>query len=83
MANMHNELHGGWREAMAGWAMSGYGWLFADMPGIAALGATAALVLTLIKIAQAVVAWRSTDPSETPRQRLQAAFGTRPAPFDD
>jgi hypothetical protein len=83
--SIHNAhaFSGGWREAIAGWAASGYGWLFADMPGIAALGAVAALVLTLIKIAQAVMAWRSSDRSMPMRDRLGVAFGTRPAPLDD
>lgn len=80
---MHNTLSGGWREVIAGWATSGYGWLFADMPGIAALVAVATFVLTLIKIAQAVMAWRASDHSMTVRDRLGVAFGTRPAPLDD
>lgn len=83
--DIHNghSLSGGWREVIAGWATSGYGWLFADMPGIAALVAVATLVLTLIKIAQAVMAWRASDHSMPVGKRLGVAFGTRPAPLDD
>ena len=78
-----HQLTGGWREAAASWLASGYGWLYADMPVIAAMGATAALILTIIKIAQAVIAWRSTDTSETVSRRLRNALGTRPGALDD
>lgn len=81
--NETHHLTGGWREAIAAWLASGYGWMYADMPGIAAIGATAALILTVIKIAQAVIAWRSTDSSETVGHRLQTALGTRPGALDD
>lgn len=83
MADAHHAMSGGWREVIAGWATSGYGWLFADMPGIAALVAVATLVLTVIKIAQAVMAWQASDHSAPMRERLGVAFGTRPAPLDE
>lgn len=35
---------------IVGWLSSGYGWLFEDMPPISAMGAVAALALTLVKL---------------------------------
>lgn len=81
MTTDHQVIHGGWREAVAGWLVSGYGWLFADMPGIAALVAIATLVLTIIKILDAVRTWRAGDRSMTLGSRIKSTFGTRPAPL--
>ena len=83
MSTDHQIIHGGWREAVAGWLVSGYGWLFADMPGIAALVAVATLLLTIIKIIDAVRSWRAGDRSMTIGARLKTTFGTRPAQLED
>lgn len=81
---MHADtINGGWREAIAGWLVSGYGWLFADMPGIAALVAIATLILTAIKILDAVRSWRATDHHAPMRDRIKSTFSTQPAPLDD
>lgn len=83
MSTDHNIINGGWREAAAGWAVSWYGWLFADMPGITAIVAVATLVLTVIKILDAVRAWRASDKSMTMGRRIKTTFSTRPAPLED
>ena len=83
MSADHNVIQGGWREAVVGWLVSGYGWLFADMPGIAALVAVATLVLTIIKILDAVRAWRAGDRSMPLGSRIKSTFGTRPVPLED
>lgn len=77
----HEALTGGWRESVAGWVVSGYAWLFSDMPIGAAAVTTATFILTIIKIVQAVMVWRTSDRTKPVGERLNAAFGTKPAPL--
>lgn len=52
------EGSGSWLTTIAGWGMSAWGWLVADMPGITILLTLATLALTVVNLASAVRKFR-------------------------
>lgn len=79
--NLHNDLvHGGWWQSIAGVLLTAWSWLTGDMPGIALILSAATLVLTLIKIADALRRWGSTRGLPV-SERVRAA--TRPSPLEE
>lgn len=61
---------GSWWTAAAGWVLSIWTALADGMPPLAAAVAIATLVLTVIKIAQEIRAWRRSDDERTPVRKL-------------
>lgn len=75
MVDGHDVVSGGFVLALAGWAVHAYNWLFFGMPGIVQLGAVATLALTIVKLLDAVRAWRAAG------YNARRAFSTRPSPL--
>lgn len=70
-------VNGSWWTIAAGWALSVWGaasdgWAAAThgMPPLAALVALATLVLTVVKIAQEIRAWRRSEEERSALQKL-------------
>lgn len=75
MIDGHGVIAGGSGLALVGWVVTAYNWLFFGMPGIAILVALATLALTIIKLLDAVRAWRAAGYS------AKRTFSTRPVPL--
>ena len=71
---------GSWWALLLGWASSGWVWLTGGMTPLAGAGAVAALLLTIIKIAQEVRAWRARDEERQVLRRLWARMSRRTRP---
>ena len=76
----HNDLvHGGWWQSLAGLALTSWSWLVGEMSGLTVLLSIATLILTILKISDAL---RRLGTTSGPiADRVRAA--TRPSPLDD
>lgn len=72
---------GSWWTAAAGWAVSIWSTIASGMPPLAAAVAMATLLLTVIKIAQEVRAWRRSDDERTMVKKVLERL-KRPSAFD-
>lgn len=61
MTNHQDIVHGGWWQTVAGWVVSAFGWFGSGMNGATLLLTVLTIVLSAIKIADAVRRWRSVD----------------------
>ena len=75
-------VHGGWFQALAGWALAGWQWASGGMPPLTAALTLASLALTVIKVADAYRRYKLSDPARTRWKRLRDSVRTRPAPLD-
>lgn len=75
MIDGNDVVAGGVGLAFVGWAVTAYNWLFFGMPGIAILVAIATLALTVIKLLDAVRAWRASGYD------AKRTFSTKPSPL--
>ncbi len=62
---------GSWAVSITGWAMSGWAYLTEGMAPLTAMATALTVVLTLIKLAQEVSAWRRRDHD---RQMLRKVY---------
>ena len=77
----HNDLvHGGWWQSLAGLALTSWSWLVGEMSGLTVLLSIATLILTVIKIIDALRRWGATSGRPV-RERVKAV--TRPLPLED
>ncbi len=77
----HNDLvQGGWWQSMAGLLLTSWSWLVGEMSGLTVLLSIATLILTAIKIADALRRWGATAGRPI-SERVRAA--TRPTPLED
>lgn len=80
---VHDTIQGGWAVTLGAAAMSGWNWLTAGANGMTIILTALSIALAVIKLADAVRAWRATDRAAPVGERLRSTFGTRPAPLDD
>lgn len=77
----HNDLaHGGWWQSLAGLLLTSWSWLVGEMSGLTVLLSIATLILTVIKITDALRRWGATQGLPV-SARVRAA--TRPSPLED
>lgn len=76
-----SHVGGSWWTASAGWLVSAWSSVTSGMPPLAAAVAFATLVLTVVKIAQEVRAWRRADDERTLVRKLLDKLG-RKSGFD-
>lgn len=78
-----HEAHvtGVWWTSAAGWLLSVWSWLTHGMSPLAAALTLATLVLTILKIAQEIRAWRKDSEERTALQKLVDRL-TRKSSFD-
>lgn len=81
MTNHEAHVGGSWWASGAGWIMSFWAWASAGMSPLAALLAVLTVVLTAIKIAQEIRAWRKDSEDRTALQKLLDRL-TRRSTFD-
>lgn len=74
-------IQGGWAVTLGGALMSGWGWLTAGANGMTIILTCLSIALAVIKLADALRAWRATDHAAPVGERLRSTFGTRPAPL--
>lgn len=79
----HDTIQGGWPVTLGAAAMSGWNWLTAGANGMTIILTLLSIALALIKLADAVRAWRATDRRAPVGDRLRSTFGTRPVPLED
>lgn len=78
----HDTIQGGWAVTLGSAVMSGWGWLTAGANGMTIILSLLSIALAVIKLADAVRAWRATDRAAPVGERLRSTFGTRPASLD-
>ncbi len=81
MTTPHNDIvHGGWWRSLAGMGLASWSWLAGEASGLTILLSIATLVLTIIKIVDALRRWGATSGLPV-AERVRAA--TRPTPLED
>lgn len=84
--DQHAHVAGSWWASMAGWVYSIWHWFAGDANGMTLVIGISTVVLTGIKIAQEVHAWRARDEERKLLGKLwdkmSARSRTRPASFD-
>lgn len=84
--DQHAQVAGSWMATAAGWLVSLWQWFSGDASGMTLVIGISTVVLTGIKIAQEVHAWRDRDEERRVLGRLwdkmSARSRTRPASFD-
>ena len=84
--DQHAHVAGSWWASIAGWAYSLWSWFAGDANGMTVVIGISTAVLTGIKIAQEIHAWRARDEERRVLGRLwdkmSARSRTRPASFD-
>ena len=78
--DQHAHVAGSWLASIAGWAVHVWTWFKGDGSDGAALAMAATLVLTVIKIAQEIRAWRTRDEERQALRKLWERMSRRTRP---
>ncbi len=86
--DQHAQVAGSWWASIAGWAYSIWSWFAGDANGMTVLIGITTIVLTGIKIAQEIHAWRAQDEERRVLGKLwdkmsaRSRSNSRPAALD-
>ena len=84
--DQHAQVAGSWMATAAGWLVSLWQWFAGDASGMTVMIGITTVILTGIKIAQEIHAWRARDEERRVLGKLwgkmSARSRTRPASFD-
>jgi len=83
-ADNHAQVAGSWWTSLAGWAYSIWSWFAGDATGMTILIGVTTIILTGIKIAQEIQAWRAKQAEHQVLSKLWTKMGrtTRPSKFE-